>query len=144
MRLFLQALGLLLLSGLFAACVGSKGVKETATAESVGRSADEQKRMPPGAPAGLRLVAVSSGIRLAWRLSPQDPGSVTGYEIVRATIFSGPYEVLARVGKGVFTYTDTTAAAENIYFYKVRAMAGDLYSPFSKEAAAEMPGVPAH
>lgn len=141
MRLFLRVVGLLLLSGFFAACVGSKGMKETAMDESVSRSADEQ-RTPPGAPAGLRLVVVSSGIRLAWSLSLQDPGSVTGYEIVRATIFSGPYEVLARVDKGVFTYTDTTAAAENIYFYKVRSMAGDLYSPFSREAAGEIPGVP--
>ncbi len=94
------------------------------------------------APAGLTLRIVPEGFLLYWSPSPQDPGGVTGYEIVRAAVFSGPYEAVGTVGKGVFSFVDKTAKPEAIYFYKVRAIAGSQYSPFSGEASGEMPGKP--
>lgn len=95
-----------------------------------------------GAPTALRLSIDRDCFLLDWRLSPQDPGPVTGYEIVRADVFSGPYETVGRVNKGISGFVDRSAKPEIIYFYKVRAQAGDLHSPFSKEATGELPGKP--
>jgi len=95
-----------------------------------------------GAPTALRLRIVPDGFQLDWTLSPQDPGAVTGYEVVRASVFSGPYETVGNVGTGISSFIDRTAKPEAIYFYKVRALAGSRYSPFSREAAGEMPGTP--
>ncbi|MGB9080780.1 MAG: fibronectin type III domain-containing protein [Desulfuromonadaceae bacterium] len=93
-----------------------------------------------GAPTELRLKIVQNGFQLNWTPSPQDAGVVTGYEIVRTTVFSGPYETVGTVSKGTFSFVDKTAKPEAIYFYKVRAVAGSQYSPFSREASGEMPG----
>ncbi len=94
------------------------------------------------APTGLALRIVPEGFLLSWSPSPQDPGVVTGYELVRATYFSGPYEAVGTVGKGVSSFVDRTIKPEAIYFYKVRAIAGGQYSPFSNEASGESPGKP--
>ncbi len=94
------------------------------------------------APTGLTLRIVPEGFLLSWSPSPQDPGVVTGYEIVRAAVFSGPYETVGTVSKGVFSFVDKTPRPEAIYFYKVRAIAGSRYSPYSREASGEMPGKP--
>jgi hypothetical protein len=95
------------------------------------------KSMPPGAPSALRLVIVQDGFKLTWKLSPQDPGIVTGYEIVRSDLASGPFVKVATVDKGVSQYIDTTASKEIIYYYKVRAAAGDIYSPYSNTVTGE-------
>jgi len=94
----------------------------------------------PGAPTGLTVTISGKGFFLAWKASADDPGIVTGYEIARATLASGPFETIAKVSKGVLTYHDSTAQPEIIYFYKVRAVAGKEYSPYSNVAAAERPG----
>jgi len=142
MRMSIPATGILVLlipCGIFA---GSSVLQELAMTVSPAQSAGEQRPAPLAAPTALKLVIVASGFRLSWQPAPQDPARVTGYEIVRATIFSGPYEAVARVGKGVFSYTDTTAKPEHIYFYKVRALAGAEYSQFSSAVTGEMPGTP--
>ena len=91
----------------------------------------------PGAPAGLRLVIVPGGFKLSWRPSADDPGAVTGYEIVRAELASGPFIKVATVGKGVFEHIDTTASPEIIYYYKVRALAGSSRSEYSNTVTGE-------
>ena len=90
-----------------------------------------------GAPEALHLKIVQNGFQLNWTASPQDPGTVTGYEIVRSDRFSGPYEPVATVEKGTSRYIDTTAAREIIYFYKMRAIAGSGYSDFSNTVTGE-------
>ena len=95
-----------------------------------------------GAPSEMRLKIVQDGFLLTWTLSPQDPGVVAGYEIVRANVFSGPYETVGKVDKGISSFVDRTAKPEAIYFYKVRALPISLRSPFSREAAGEIPGKP--
>ncbi len=96
-----------------------------------------EKDGTPGAPAALRLVIVPNGFRLTWNLSPQDPGIVTGYEIVRSDRASGPFDTVASVNKQVSEYIDATAAKEVIYYYKVRARAGSGYSPDSNTVTGE-------
>jgi len=91
----------------------------------------------PGAPSALKLVIVPNGFKLTWQPSPQDPAAVTGYEIVRSASASGPFTAVATVDKGVSEYTDTTAAPERIYYYKVRAIAGAAYSPYSNTVTGE-------
>ena len=122
------------------ACAHKEQVRTMGDARSAG--AEELSSSRLHAPNGLTLRIVPEGFLLNWSPSPQDPGVVTGYEIVRTTVFSGPYETVGTVSKGVFSFVDKTAKPEAIYFYKVRALAGSLYSPFSREAAGEMPGRP--
>lgn len=127
-------LGALLISAVCLAAEHPERTTEPAVSEDTG--------VAIGAPSALRLNIVRNGFQLNWTLSPQDPGVVTGYEIARADVFSGPYETVGVVEKGILTFVDRTARPETIYFYKVRALAGDRYSPFSGEAAGEIPGTP--
>jgi len=101
-----------------------------AVAEQAGPSAQ--------APSALHLKIAGDGFQLDWELSPQDPGTVTGYEIVRSPIFSGPYETVGKVEPGVSSFVDRSATSEVVTFYKVRALTGGQPSPFSKEAAGEV------
>ncbi len=96
-----------------------------------------EKDITLGAPTALKLVIVPNGFKLTWKLSPQDPGIVTGYEIVRADRASGPFDNVASVNKEVSEYIDTTASKEIIYYYKVRAKAGNIYSPDSNTVTGE-------
>ncbi len=96
-----------------------------------------EKDITPGAPTALKLVIIPNGFRLTWNVSPQDPGIVTGYEIVRSDRASGPWDRVGSVNKGVSEYIDTTAAKEVIYYYKVAAEAGDRYSPDSNTVTGE-------
>jgi hypothetical protein len=100
-------------------------------------AAAEEKSAAPGPPNELKLVLVPNGFRIAWKPSPQDPGIVTGYEVVRADLASGPFVRIATLPKGVHEYTDTTASSETIYYYKVRAMAGTAYSRYSNTVTGE-------
>lgn len=111
------------------------GMKNEKTRANVAVS--EKAGTMAGAPEALRLRIVQNGFKLNWTLSPHDPGAVTGYELVRSDRFSGPYEPVATVEKGTSQYIDTTAAREIIYFYKVRAIAGKAYSPFSNTVTGE-------
>ena len=95
----------------------------------------------PAAPEGLTVtIAGEKGFLLKWKASAADPGTVTGYEIVRANVASGPFKKVGKVKKGVFEYHDKAAKPEIIYFYKVRAVAGKSYSDYSQPAAGERPG----
>jgi hypothetical protein len=103
-----------------------------------GRSAGaREKSITPGAPSALKLVIVPNGFKLTWNLSPQDPGIVTEYEIVRADLASGPFDNVGTVDKGISEYIDTTASPEIIYYYKVKAVAGTSYSPYSNTVTGE-------
>lgn len=91
----------------------------------------------PGAPTALRLVIVPNGFKLSWQPYPQEPGVVTGYEIVRSDLASGPFTTVAAVDRGVSEYIDTTASPERIYYYKIRAVADTVYSPYSNTVTGE-------
>ena len=96
-----------------------------------------QKNVTPGAPTALKLVIVPDGFKLSWLPSPDDPGAVTGYEIARADLASGPFTSVATVKKGVSEHIDTTASPEIIYYYKVRAIAGSSFSQYSNTVTGE-------
>ena len=95
-----------------------------------------QKSTSLGAPLMLKLMIVSDGFKLSWKpLEKQD--SITGYEILRADIASGPFISIGKVGQGVFEYVDNTAAPEIIYYYKVGAMTGAELSFYSNTVTGE-------
>jgi len=95
-----------------------------------------QEKVVLGEPTALKLVIVPNGFKLTWKLSAQDPGAVTGYEIVRSAMASGPFDEVAVVAKGISEYIDKTAKPE-IYYYKVRAAAGSVYSAYSNTVTGE-------
>jgi hypothetical protein len=86
-------------------------------------------------PRALTVMPAPAGFYLVWQEAPQVQTSVTGYEIARATATGGPYTAVATVGKGVFLYHDSAAGGVTTYFYKVRAMAGKAYSPYTEVVA---------
>lgn len=95
------------------------------------------------APVELRLFVDHNGLKLSWKISPQDAGKVTGYEIVRSNSFGGPYRMLDSVNQDIHQYVDLSASPGIVYFYKVRAVAGSEYSHFSNIAGGEKPsGMP--
>jgi hypothetical protein len=124
-----------------AALICSVVVAGEVTPAQEGKTAAAQAGSAAQAPSALHLKIVGNGFELNWTLSPQDPGTVTGYEIVRSDRFSGPYETVATVGKGIAQYHDTSASKETIYFYKVRAIVGNEFSPFSNPATGERSGM---
>ncbi len=91
----------------------------------------------PDAPTGLTLMPSTTGIYLTWTASPSDPGCVTGYEVARASSSGGIYSTLATVDKGIIKYNDTTAAAGTTYYYKIRAVAGTEFSPYTAEVSGK-------
>jgi hypothetical protein len=95
----------------------------------------------PGVPVDLKAAVSGKGVRLIWKAPPENPELVTGYEIARASLASGPFKALATVGPDVQVFLDTGAKPEVIYFYKIRAVGKESDSPFSKLVSAEISGV---
>jgi hypothetical protein len=94
----------------------------------------------PAAPSNLALKIEGKGFLLSWKASPDDPDKVTGYEIARATMASGPFAIVGHTKKGVLKYHDLKVKPENIYFYKVRARAGKEASVYSNAVTGELSG----
>lgn len=95
-----------------------------------------------GAPRDLKLAAAKGGFRLSWSASDMESDKVTGYEVMRAAMASGPFETVGTAKKGMSEFVDTTASPENIYYYKVRAVADGECSNFSNTVTGEMVGTP--
>lgn len=91
----------------------------------------------PDAPTNLAVAPTVSGLYLTWQASPHDLGCVTNYEISRATSAGGVYSSLTTVNAGVLKYSDATASAGTTYFYKIRAVAGSEYSPYTNEVSGK-------
>lgn len=100
----------------------------------------------PDAPTNLKVSATIDGLNLTWKLSPQDhasgvagPGSgcVTGYEIYRADRRQRKFRKIGTVSKGVMKFEDKTAKKWKTYSYKIRAVAGKEYSPYTSVASVK-------
>ena len=130
----LGTIGVILLLIYLYGCAGTNGKFVEGVNKTRGGG---QQDIALGSPIALKLMIVSNGFRLIWTPSPQDPGVITGYEIVRSDLASGPLTMVATVDKGVSQYIDTTASREIIYYYKVRAVAGTDYSTYSNTVTGE-------
>ena len=101
-------------------------------------AAKGQKQAALAAPTNLKLMIVPNGFKLSWKPAPGASSvAVTGYEIFRADLASGPFTPVAKVDRGVFQYIDTTASREIIYYYKVRAVSEAETSPDSNTVIGE-------
>jgi len=133
-RMVLCVGGFILLLVYLCGCAGASGK----SVEAIDKPDSAwQKSITIGAPTLLKLVIVPNGFKLNWKPSPDDPGKVSGYEIVRAEFASGPFSKVAVVDKGPSQYIDATASPEIIYYYKVRAVAGTVFSPYSNTVTGE-------
>lgn len=87
---------------------------------------------PPGTPRVHDTPYDAGGsITIAWTLSPDDGAglnNVTGYDIMRSTTSDGPYEAVSSVTRGVAEYVDTSAKDKINYYFKIRALAGELWA----------------
>lgn len=131
--LLLPILGASVLAGGAAASPASEtpaSAPSSATPEGVPAVSPEPAHGPPPAPpteVTAKDVPGDEGkkIGVSWKLSPDDgagAGSVLGYQILRGTSASGPFEATGvKVPSGKAEATDEVPANGTDYFYVVRA-----------------------
>ncbi len=140
MKIYCRGIIVFIISFCLCSCTSATWASTSLAQISV-PAASSQMKIKSGAPTGLRLNVVTNGVHLVWNL-PSCVQQVTGFEIVRATLLSGPYSLIATVDGNIREHTDSTAASEHIYFYKVRALTADGPTDFSIPAVAEISGIP--
>jgi hypothetical protein len=92
----------------------------------------------PSAPAGLTATAVSATrIDLAWNDVPNE----TSYRVERSANGSTGWSEIAVLNQDQRTYSDTQVGSQQTYFYRVRAVNGGGFSPYSNTASATTPVV---
>jgi len=88
----------------------------------------------PDDPTGLITTAINTTrIDLTW---DDNSYNETGFKIERKTGIGGSYAEIDTVGANVTAYSDTTAVAENEYYYKVVAYNGAGDSSYTNESYA--------
>jgi hypothetical protein len=93
---------------------------------------------PPTAPTTLTATANSgTSVTLGWQ---DNAGNESGFLIERKT-GTGSYSLLATVGQGVESYTDTTVSANTQYTYRVRATNTAGSSAYTNTATVTTPQV---
>ncbi len=93
----------------------------------------------PSAPTGLGAALNGAKADLNWTDASSDE---TGFRIERKTGSGGTWSQIGSVGAGVTTYSDTTIAQGNTYYYRVYAYNGGGGSLFSNEANVNYPVPP--
>ncbi|MCC6859160.1 MAG: fibronectin type III domain-containing protein, partial [Bryobacterales bacterium] len=96
----------------------------------------------PAAPSGLSATAVSSNqVNLAWT---DNSNNEDGFRVQRCTGAScGSYSIIATLGAGAQSYSDTSVSGGNTYRYQVLAYNGAGNSAPSNTADATTPPPPA-
>jgi hypothetical protein len=79
-------------------------------------------------------AASSSSINLSWT---DNSTNETGFAIERKSGATGTYAQVATVGANVRSYSNTGLTANTVYYYRVRALNGTVYSTYSNEADAK-------
>jgi hypothetical protein len=73
---------------------------------------------PPNAPTNLSATATATQINLVWT---DNASNETGFKIERAQSSGGPYNVIATLGAGATSYSNTGLQATTTYYYHVYA-----------------------
>lgn len=77
----------------------------------------------PDAPINVTLKAIgTSAVELTWEGSLQDPGCVTGYQVLRTDTPGGAATVVANPNKSVKVAIDASVETGNTYYYTVKAL----------------------
>ena len=99
---------------------------------------------PPAAPSGMNATAVSANqIDLGWT---DNSDNEKGFQVERATAVDGPFTLVASLGPGVTSYSNSGLASGTSYFYRVRSFNADGFSGYSNVASAttlDLPAAPA-
>jgi hypothetical protein len=94
---------------------------------------------PPAAPTGLTATAVASNqINLSWAAS----SGATSYDVLGATVDSGPYSAIA-TGLTTTIFSNTGLSATTTYYYVVAAWNNGGESPYSAQTNATPLAAPA-
>ena len=93
----------------------------------------------PEPPSGLKSRILYGSVEISWLKSPDDPLSVSGYEVVRSVFINGPYLPICETIQGAISCVDRSIQPEQLYYYKVRSLGGGEGSPFSTEVTARLP-----
>ena len=83
-----------------------------------------------------------NSIDIRWTPSGDDravAGSVTGYEVQRATSSGGPFEKVGKVAAGESAYTDATVRDGVPYYYRIAALGSAIGTEQRAESAASGP-----
>ena len=117
-----------------------RAVRNGERSQASGEAVIQLPEPPPSAPAGLIASFGVGGIFLNWQAPMEDPGTVTGYEVLRAQGEGELTTLVADTGNAATTHTDATAGgASERYAYRVRAIRGGERSADSNEARVQLP-----
>jgi hypothetical protein len=87
------------------------------------RDTANDKNYGPDAPINLKATQVTaSTVKVTWEGSLQDPGCVTGYQLLRSEIEGTTGTVVADIVKGIRTSKDDTAEPGKTYYYQIKAL----------------------
>lgn len=86
-------------------------------------------------PTNLKLAgSTKNSIKLSWKSTAEN---ITGFEVWRSDTPEGTYIKLpGSIPGNVFTFTDGGLPAGQLFYYKVRAVSGALFSAFSDRISA--------
>lgn len=120
----------------FAATAPISAGADTTPGEAVTQESQEettssdQDKISLKAPKKVQTKAVKmKTIQLHWKTVK----GAEGYEIFRATKKNGHYKKIATVkGHNKTSYKDENRTVDKMYYYRVRAYAGESYGPYSK------------
>ncbi len=83
----------------------------------------------PAPPSGLIVEDTpndnGSSLRITWDLSPDDASRVSKYQVLRSAAADGPFEVVGETTKGQNSFSNGDLIADQPYFFKVAALAGN-------------------
>jgi len=81
------------------------------------------KNEGPDAPINLEAAEITvNSVTFKWEGSLQDPGCVTGYQLLRSDSEDGSYAVVTEIFKGNQTGKDTSVEAGKTYYYQIKAL----------------------
>lgn len=90
----------------------------------------------PDAPINVTLKALNtSAVELTWEGSLQDPGCVTGYQVLRSDTPGDETTVVSNPVKGAKVAVDASVEAGNTYYYTVKALSAISDSEPSAEVS---------
>jgi hypothetical protein len=99
------------------------------------KDSDKDKNEGPFIPQYIKAKPEAEYVNLVWKLSPQDPGCVTGYRLLRSETPNGETTEIAILGQGVEKTVDGTVEPGKTYYYKIQTLSDIANSEFTPEVS---------
>lgn len=93
-----------------------------------GRAGQDSPPLPPTEVEASDTPNDAGGsITLRWKISPDDPERVDGYEVYRSTHSDTGYQYAGYIGRGIEEFKDEEGVEDGVtFYYKVRAKSDEL------------------